>query len=203
MQDTEEIWKDIPEFIDHYQASSLGNIRRIDTTVNHSKGGNANKKGRIIKQSFNRRIGYMRVGLCFNGRKITRPVHVMIARTFVSNPMNLPEANHKDGNKLNNRADNFEWVTKSQNRIHAINLNLIKNIPPDKLLTKSKIHTLKALNEIGYNQFDLANIFKLSQSTVSRALNGKRRYAIILTNGNSHTYPSTPRSRANKIITRT
>lgn len=179
MQDT-EIWKDIPELIGFYQASSLGRILRCNSIVNHPKGGMAKKKGRIIKQSYNHRTGYMRVGLCFKGKKITRTVHSMIAKAFVPNPNNLPEANHKDGNKLNNRYDNFEWVTKAGNRVHAIKTGLIKTITPEKMLTRSKLNTLLNLNGIGYNQADLSRIFKLSQSTISRALNGKRRYGFVL-----------------------
>lgn len=180
MQDTQEIWKDIAGYNGLYQASSLGNIKRCDSVVKHSLGGMARKKGRLMKQALNPRTGYLNTCFSINGKKFSKTTHTIIAKTFVPNPLGLPEANHKDGNKLNNKANNFEWVTKSGNRIHAINNDLIKTIPSEKLLTQNKLNTLLNLSMIGYTQGDLSRIFKLSQSTVSRALNGKRRYAFVL-----------------------
>lgn len=54
------------------------------------------------------------------------PLHRLLANTFIPNPNNLPEVNHKDGNKLNNSLDNLEWVTGSNNIRHAFTNNLTK-----------------------------------------------------------------------------
>jgi hypothetical protein len=47
-------------------------------------------------------------------------IHRIIAEMFLSNPKNKPEVNHNDGNKLNNHISNLEWMTSSENNIHAI-----------------------------------------------------------------------------------
>lgn len=47
-------------------------------------------------------------------------VHRLVAITFIPNPLNLPEVNHKDFNKLNNKAENLEWVDRNTNNSHAI-----------------------------------------------------------------------------------
>ena len=64
--------------------------------------------------------GYRMVHLTINGQKKSYAVHRLVAEAFIPNPENLPVVHHKDGNKLNNNVENLEWVSQSQNRIHAI-----------------------------------------------------------------------------------
>jgi hypothetical protein len=47
-------------------------------------------------------------------------LHRLVAEAFIPNPANLLEVNHLDGNKLNNNADNLEWVTHAENMRHAV-----------------------------------------------------------------------------------
>ena len=54
----------------------------------------------------------------------TKIVHRVVAENFISNPMGLREVNHINGDKSDNRVENLEWVTSSQNRTHAIQNNL-------------------------------------------------------------------------------
>lgn len=176
MQDIKEIWKDIPGFEGFYQASTLGQIRRVNTIVNHPKGGKSKKKGKLIKQKRSK-AGYMNITLCCRGVKTTKTVHGLIARTFIENPGNLPQVNHKDGNKSNSQFCNLEWVSGSGNMIHAINLGLIKRLPPEKFLNESKLNTIINLKRIGYNQQDLARIFRISASNVSDIVRRKKCYA--------------------------
>ena len=65
--------------------------------------------------------GYKMVRLTVNGKSKGYAVHRLVAQNFLDNPNNLPIVNHKDGNKINNRVENLEWVTQSENRKHAIN----------------------------------------------------------------------------------
>ena len=55
-----------------------------------------------------------------------RNIHRVIAETFIPNPNNLPCVNHKDGNKQNNRVDNLEWCTHSENTLHSFRTGLQK-----------------------------------------------------------------------------
>lgn len=76
------------------------------------------KNGKPLKPNVNQH-GYKYVVFCVNGKTKTFQVHRIIALTFVPNPENLPIVNHLDGNKLNVKADNFEWTTNQGNMIHA------------------------------------------------------------------------------------
>lgn len=75
---------------------------------------------------------YHRIWLVVDGEKKRFLVHRVVAITYIDNPENLPQVNHKDGNKLNNDYHNLEWVTAGQNQIHAYENNL-KRIPNGEL----------------------------------------------------------------------
>ena len=69
-------------------------------------------------------LGY-KICRLYNGERfITKRVHRLVANTFVSNPENLPQVNHKDCNKLNNNVDNLEWCTNRDNTIHGYKHNV-------------------------------------------------------------------------------
>lgn len=59
--------------------------------------------------------GYKYVSLNYKGVRTSFYIHRLVADYFIANPNNLPEVNHKDENKLNNRADNLEWCTHLYN----------------------------------------------------------------------------------------
>lgn len=87
---------------------------------------------------FDKAIGretYKMVSIFLNGKQVSKYFHRLVAEAFIPNPENKPCVNHKDGNKLNNRPDNLEWVTFSENNQHAWDEGLI----PPKDLTEDVI----------------------------------------------------------------
>lgn len=103
---TEE-WKricDIPKYKDftNYSVSNLGRVRNDIT-------------GKILKGTPHS-MGYTQVTLCANGVKpVHPPIHILVGNLFIPNPQNLPQLNHKDEVKTNNRVDNLEWCTQAYN----------------------------------------------------------------------------------------
>jgi hypothetical protein len=67
-----------------------------------------------------RKDGYLSVGLFKDKKPKRMSVHRLVALAYIENHENKPEINHLDGNKSNNKVDNLEWVTSSENQIHAI-----------------------------------------------------------------------------------
>ena len=77
----------------------------------------SNKSHKFLSATL--RGDYLRVSLFIDGKRTSKNVHRLVAETFIPNPDNLPQINHKDENKLNNHVENLEWVTPSQNANHA------------------------------------------------------------------------------------
>ena len=105
-----EIWKDIPNYENKYQVSSLGNVKNI-------------KHGNLLSERLTDR-GYNTAVLYLNSKPKTFKVHRLVALTFIENTENKLFVNHKDGNKLNNKIDNLEWVTHKENIRHAFDIGL-------------------------------------------------------------------------------
>lgn len=102
----QEIWIDIEGYGGCYQASNFGRVKSLK--YNHTF------KERILKASKDKK-GYLIVCLCKDGIKKSYKVHRLIALTFIPNPDNLPEINHKDEDKTNNRIENLEWCDRKHN----------------------------------------------------------------------------------------
>jgi len=82
------------------------------------------KTNKILKQSVNQ--GRVMVELWKNNKKKHFLLHRLIAKAFIPNPNNKPQINHINGNPLDNRIENLEWVTDSENKYHAYKTNLKK-----------------------------------------------------------------------------
>lgn len=71
--------------------------------------------------------GYKQVQIMRNNKRYTKYVHRLVAECFIENPNNEPEVNHKDGNKANNKVENLEWCTRSENQKHSYRIGLRPN----------------------------------------------------------------------------
>ncbi len=117
----EETWKEIKGYEGVYEVSNLGRVRRIDSIIGHSLGGKRKWAGRIRKLQIQDRITvkYSFTILCSGGIHKNASIHRLVAEAFIQNPDKKPCVNHIDGNGLNNRIDNLEWVTYSENEKHS------------------------------------------------------------------------------------
>ena len=120
----EEIWKDIEGYERLYQISNLGNVKSLDRYIINKNGDKQYFPGKYLTQGIS--DNYLKVTLSKSNKQRTFRVHILVARAFIPNPENKPEVNHMDGNKQNNRVDNLEWNTRSENELHAYKNGLAK-----------------------------------------------------------------------------
>lgn len=102
-----ELWKDIDGYNGIYQVSTWGRVRSV-----------RNGEIRILSPYRNSK-GYLKIGLRRNGKTDKHRINRLVAKAFIPNPYDLPQVNHKDGNKENNSYTNLEWTTNEMNRKHA------------------------------------------------------------------------------------
>lgn len=116
-----EKWIDIPGFVGYYQVSNRGRIRSVEREISQVNGGTIYKrtmKSCIIRtQSLN--SGYQIVHLCVAGKRTALTVHSLVARAWLGEKPSGMEINHIDGTRSNNRVDNLEYVTRSENILHS------------------------------------------------------------------------------------
>lgn len=108
-----EVWKDIPGFDGVYQASTLGNIRRVGGYV-YGDNGKRYYPGHVMALATDK-DGYKTVGLMKDKKYKTYKVHRLVAMTFIPNPNNYPQINHKDERKDSNNVFNLEWCSNKYN----------------------------------------------------------------------------------------
>ena len=104
-----EIWKDIEGYEGKYMVSNLGRVK----SLNYRRTG----KEKIMK-GYDNGYGYLRVLLHKDGKVKNCRIHRLVAQAFLENPQNLPEVNHKDEDKTNNRVDNLEWCSRQYNNTY-------------------------------------------------------------------------------------
>lgn len=108
-------WTALPLYEGFYEINEAGQIKSLSKR-------NFNT---ILSQRIDRG-GYYTVRLFKRGQTTTHWVHRLLATTYIPNPLNKPEVNHKDLNKLNNALENLEWSTHSENIKHAYDNGAIK-----------------------------------------------------------------------------
>lgn len=110
----------------------------------------------------------------YDGKKI-HGIHRVVATVFLPNPDNLPEVNHIDGVKHNNRVDNLEWCTKSENQQHEVRVlkqrNGTKNCK-NKLTEEQVIQIYNLCKEGEMKYKDIAKLFGVIPEQIHRIVQG-------------------------------
>ena len=147
-----------PKVKDNYDVSDCGNVRNRRT-------------GRVLRLQTNR-SGYTSVSMMRpNGKPITVTVHRLVANAFVDNPLELRDVNHINGIKADNRVENLEWCSHSDNIIHAQNLGLKKD---EKAVRARHLATNEEL--LFRSTAEAARHFGSHRGNINGVLKGKYRH---------------------------
>ena len=112
-----EVWKSPPGYDGLYLVSSFGRVRSLPRMVRKWRGKSCVLElfeGQILTP-YETKKGYLSVRLYKDGKSHDFPVHRLVLLTFVPNPENFPQVNHRDEDKKNNRLDNLEWCSAEYN----------------------------------------------------------------------------------------
>lgn len=160
-----EEWRDIPDYEGLYEASSLGRIRTHKNKITHTqRHGERHWKSIIMKGRGDNYLTGKRVGLWKDGKVKDWLVARLIAITFIGKPSKEANTvNHINGNRLDNRIENLEWLSLGDNVRHAFNTGLM---PYHKIRLYNEKYDFKfrsmsmASEAIGRNKGYISNCIK-------------------------------------------
>ena len=169
-----EIFVDIKDYEGSYQISNYGRVKSLPKSWRINKTFVASRKVQIRKLSIDK-FGYYKVNLWNRGKSKRFLVSRLVAQAFISNPLNLPQVNHKDGKKLNNYEENLEWCTGSENIQHAFNNGLI-NVSKGEdhcfaRFTEKDIHRIHELLKSGLNHKQVAR--EIGKGSIQYVVEGR------------------------------
>jgi len=149
-------------YYDCYAVSDLGNVKNL-------------RNGHVLTPSI-RKDGYKSVLLCKNGKQMSIRVHQLVAFYFLEKEEGKTDINHINGIKHDNRKENLEWCTKSENMTHALNTGL-----------KQTTYSNKQIYVYDYKNGELLFIFdSVKQCAKTLNLNLSPIYRVLRKKSNHH-----------------
>lgn len=175
-------WKPISGYDGIYEVSIGGLVRSVKRKVWN---GHAfvQLEERLLKPNTLSK-GYLQVTLYNNRRRKCFQVHRLVASAFIENPDNLPQVNHINGNKKDNRVENLEWCDNSMNQLHAWKTGLQKPHYCGGGAPKKRVAMLDDNGNVEreFDSIRAASIYVgcSTPSNLSHHLNGKCGYKSIM-----------------------
>lgn len=171
-----EIFVDIKGYEGLYQVSNFGRVKSLPSPIKLPHGGFGMRKEKFLKPGTIK--GYLGVVLTKDSINKGFSVHRLVATAFINNPENKEQVNHINSIKKDNRVENLEWVTRSENLIHSYNAGTHPSkegiLNGRSKLTENQIVEIKkeALNS-NINTIKLWEKYNVSRSTINRIVSGE------------------------------
>jgi hypothetical protein len=174
-----EIWKSIKGYEGIYEVSNLGRVKVLERAAKGRFNNIHVFKEKILKP-INQTNGYLKVNLIKNATQKTVLIHRIVAIAFIQGDNSLT-VNHINGIKTDNRVQNLEWVTLSENHKHAFRLGL-KCLKGEKCTTNKlfehQVIEIKKMLDQGITHQKIADLYKVKRQTITD-INLKRRWSHI------------------------
>lgn len=165
-----EIWKAIKGYNGLYEVSNKGRVR------SWKNGPHEPRDTPIIFKKRAYSSGYLYVQLSHLNKKKHDRIHRLVAKTFIPNPENKPQVNHKDGDKTNNNVYNLEWCTREENEKHALEngLKLMGEAHANSKLKRCEVLQIRSIYEQGWASLsEISKSYDIAVTTVSSIINRK------------------------------
>lgn len=130
------------------------------------------RKNRFMKAQDNM-FGYLKVSLFKDKKLKSFKVATLVANAFLTKDSKNLNINHKNGNKHDNRLDNLEYTTQSQNCRHALHFLKVKRTHRDVFLTEKEVVVIKKLLKCKTPHQKIAKLFDCSRAHITNISNGK------------------------------
>jgi hypothetical protein len=166
-----EVWKDIAGYEGIYQVSDAGRVRSVDRV--NSQGAKLKGKPRKLITD---RDGYYVVGLTRNAVMRYHKVHRLVAAAFIPNPDNLPQVNHVEGNKSDNRACKLEWCTNQENIDHSVMVGSRDPVGESNgraRLSELDVVDIRWLKGLGMSISALAREYQVTRTNIRHIVTGR------------------------------
>lgn len=161
-----------------YQISNLGRLRSLDRILSikrFNKTYYPKRKGKLMSPTLNTNK-YYHVKLLNGNKKQVYSLHRLVALHFLDNPNNYPIVNHIDSVKTNNRVDNLEWCTETDNRLHAreiFNDTAYGELCNLSKLTEVQVREIRANGKMGMSNKQIGILYNVLHETIRNVLNGR------------------------------
>lgn len=194
-QPASEDWRPILGYEEIYEVSNRGRVRSLDRSVRHKNGVVRRYPSRVlvpIKNVMQKRNGFERSYYVFNLAKLGKVtkllLHRLFAIAFIPNPLNLPEIDHVNGDSLDNRIENLNWVSSGENVRRSFHQGLRsrhrrgENSPLACLTNASAIEIYRRCQTESDEELALA--FNVSKSAINN-IRYKHRWKAVIEAANS------------------
>lgn len=168
-----EVWRPIVGWEGLYEVSNCGRVRSLDRWVRCKLNSRQFREGKIRVPIIDK-DGYEKVTMSGGGKFKIMPIHRLVAIAFIPNPENLPEINHKDLDKRNNRDENLEWYDNKRNIHHAISKgrrHAVTNPRCARKLTIEQVQAIRKLRFEGLSYRKIGKEFGIHNTTVWAIVN--------------------------------
>lgn len=157
-------------WMNYYDVSPTGVVRSLDRDYVDSMGRCRRVKSHELA-TFRDKYGYEKVTLSINRRQVSTTVGRLVAEKYLPNPENLPHVNHKNENKLDNRAENLEWCTVKYNQNYGT-----RNERMARSKDKPVICVYPDGSETSFRSIkDASDSLSINRESISQCAHGKLR----------------------------